>query len=346
MMRREMKSRHIVIPIFVPHKGCPFDCIYCNQRTISGQISEMTVAEMKRIIEDNLTTVSNPDYVEIGFFGGSFTGIDRKQQIEFLETANRYIEEGAVRELRLSTRPDYINEEILDYLKKYNVKTIELGVQSLDEDVLRKSCRGHSVEDVIRSSSLIKKYGIRLGLQTMIGLPGDNAQKDMETAEKVISLKPDLVRIYPTLVIKGTYLEKMYREGTYSPLSMEEAVAICSHLLDVYESNGIKVIRVGLQPTESINSFRDVVAGPFHPAFRQLVESRRMLNRIEREINEKNLGNNKELVIYAHKKRISDIVGQKRANINYITRTYNIRKVTVRERDSDEVDKIDIFVNS
>jgi len=346
MMRREMKSRHIVIPIFVPHKGCPFDCIYCNQKTISGQVSEMTGVEMKKIIEDNLTTVSDFDYVEIGFFGGSFTGIDRKQQIEFLEIASRYVKEGAVKELRLSTRPDYINEEILDYLKKYNVKTIELGVQSLVEEVLHKSCRGHSVEDVTKASAMIKKYGIRLGLQTMIGLPGDDAQKDMETAQKVIALKPDMVRIYPTLVIKGTYLEKMYKEGTYSPLSLEEAVDICSRLLEAYESNGIKVIRVGLQPTENISNLKDVVAGPFHPAFRQLVESKRMLNRIEREINQKNLGNNRELVIYAHKKKISDVVVQKRANIDYIIRTYNIGKVTVRERDSDDADKIDIFVNS
>ncbi|MEG6614736.1 radical SAM protein [Pseudoclostridium thermosuccinogenes] len=329
-----MKSRHIVIPVFVPHKGCPFDCIYCNQRTISGQIREMTMQEMQKIIEDNLSTVKDQDYVEIGFYGGSFTGIEKDRQIEYLETANRYVKAGKVKALRLSTRPDYINAEILEYLKKYNVATIELGVQSLDQEVLDKSCRGHSVEDVIKASGMIREYGINLGLQTMIGLPGDNAEKDIDTARKVIALKPDIVRIYPTLVIKGTYLEKMYNEGKYKPLSLEDASSICAELLDMYEANGINVIRVGLQPTDNINEDMDVVAGPFHPAFRQLVESKRLLWRMEKQIKEKNLEGREEIIIYAGKEKISDVIGQKRANINYLAKTYNFKRILVKENNS------------
>jgi radical SAM enzyme (TIGR01210 family) len=326
-----MNARHVVIPIFVPHKGCPFDCIYCNQKTISGQMEEMTKSKMVQIIEEHLASVKKGTYVEIGFFGGSFTGIEKSQQIEFLQTANSYLEQGSVDSIRLSTRPDYIDNETLDYLRRYNVKTIELGVQSLDEDVLKRSCRGHSVSDVITSSHLIKKYDFNLGIQTMIGLPESTRKKDYETALKVVELSPQIVRIYPTLVIKNTFLEKLYHKGKYSPLELYDAVDLCAQMLNLYEENNIKVIRIGLQPTENINENSDVVAGPFHPAFRQLVESKLTLNRVEKMIYENGLEREKHLVIRTGKRNISNVIGQKKENINYLKKKYDLSSITIEE---------------
>jgi len=327
-----MKKKHVVIPIFIPHRGCPFDCIYCNQKTISGQMDEMTEDRMKSIIETHLTSIKEGTSIEIGFYGGSFTGIDREEQIRFLKTANEYIDRGLVESVRLSTRPDYISPEILDYLKEYNVRTIELGVQSLDEEVLAKSCRGHSVNDVITSSRLINNYGFILGIQTMIGLPGDSRDKDIHSAEKIIELRPEIIRIYPALVIRGTYMEKLYASGDYKALELEEAIDICAELLELYEGNGIKVIRIGLQPTDTINENMDVVSGPFHPAFRQLVQSRLILNRVEQYIEKNQLADAEALTIYTYGGNISNVIGQKRENIDYLKRKYKYKRISVEEK--------------
>lgn len=321
--------KHIVIPIFIPHKGCPHDCVFCNQKKISGQKDEVTESIMRDIIESHLNTVNGEAKIEIAFFGGSFTGIDREEQIKYLKIANDYIEKGPVRSIRLSTRPDYISDDILSYLKKYNVSVIELGVQSLDKEVLEKSNRGHSVEDVLKSSKMIRDKGFVLGIQTMIGLPGDNYEKAVNTARKVVELAPDIVRIYPTLVIKGTYLEQLYNSGQYTPLSLEDAVDLCAKLMEIYESNDINVIRVGLQPTDSICDGGDVVAGPFHPAIRQLVDSKRAQWDIEEMIIKNKLAGRKNLTILADKKDVSVIVGQKKSNIKYFKEKYNYEEIKV-----------------
>jgi histone acetyltransferase (RNA polymerase elongator complex component) len=336
-----MKTKHIVIPIFIPHKGCPFDCIYCNQKKISGQRDEMTEEKMVSEIESYLSTASKDTCIELAFYGGSFTGIEKSEQFKFLKIANEYIKKGNIKAIRLSTRPDYISGDILDYLKEYKVRTIELGVQSLDNEVLEKSCRGHSQEVVFDSSKLIKENGFVLGIQTMIGLPGDTDEKALETAKKVVGLKPDLLRIYPTLVIKDTYLEKMYNKGEYTPLSLEDAVGLCAKLLRIYRKNNINVIRIGLQPTESINGNGDVVAGPFHPAIRQLVESKLALSIIEEIIEQNNLSKKSSLTIGTSRKKISDVVGQKRSNVNYLKEKYGYESVTIREfSDAHEINDI------
>lgn len=329
-----MSVKHYVIPVFVPHKGCPFDCIYCNQKIISGQTEEMTENAMRSIIETHLESIGEGNYVEIGFYGGSFTGIEKRHQIEFLEIASEYIKSGRVQSIRLSTRPDYISEDILDYLNRYNVKTIELGVQSLSEEVLLKSCRGHTAHDVITSSRLIRDKGFKLGIQTMIGLPGDDKIKDISTAKKVVELKPDVVRIYPTLVIKGTKLEELYVNGLYNPLSLEDTIDICAELLEIYEDNNIKVIRVGLQATENISENSDVAAGPFHPALRQLAESRIFLRRVEKSIIENRLENASRIVISTGKSYISSAVGQKKANVMYLKEKYGFAEVKVNGTES------------
>lgn len=326
--------KQVVIPIFIPHKGCPFDCIYCNQKTISGQSEDVSLEMMRNMIEMHLTSVSKDTVVEIGFYGGSFTGIDKNQQIQYLETAYEYIRQGRIKAIRLSTRPDYISLEILEYLKEYGVNTIELGVQSLDQEVLDKTCRGHNREHVINASQLIKEFGINLGIQTMIGLPGDNREKDLCTAREVIGLKPALVRIYPTLVIKGTYLETMYYKGLYTPLTLETAVEICAELLEMYESSGIKVIRVGLQPTETINEGMDVAAGPFHSAFRQLVEARLNLHKLEELIQKHQLQNAEKITIFTGCRNISNVTGQKKGNINYLRDKYGYKQIKVKVDES------------
>ncbi len=324
--------RHKIIPVFIPHKGCPFDCIYCNQKIISGQTVDITEVEARELIESSIKTIVPGANIEVAFFGGSFTGVDKALQIRLLETANEYIKKGQVNSIRISTRPDYINREILDYLKEYNVNTIELGVQSLDEQVLKTSCRGHGVNEVITSSQLIKLYGITLGIQTMIGLPDDSREKDVLTAKRVIELRPEIIRIYPTLVIRNTYLEKMYRQGIYTPYTLEEAVEVCAELLDLYEKENISVIRTGLQATDNISEGADVIAGPYHPAFGQMVQSRRILKTIEEKINRSSKITD-TLTVYCLKGKVSDIVGQKRSNITYLKQKFKIKNIHVKEAD-------------
>lgn len=340
-----MKKKHVIIPIFVPHKGCPHDCVFCNQKKISGQEKEMTATIMRSTIEEYLPSIKHDSFIELAFYGGSFTGIKKEDQISYLEISREYLRRSQINAIRLSTRPDYINDEILNYLKEYGVTTIELGVQSFDEDVLKSSCRGHSIDDSIRSSEMIKKYDFNLGIQTMIGLPEDNKEKDIFTANKVISLKPDLVRIYPTLVIRDTFLETQYINGKYVPLSLDEAVDICSSLLEIYKSNNINVIRIGLQPSDNISMDGDIIAGPFHPAFRQLVEARLILNMIEKCINKEKLSGIKELRILASESRISDVIGQKKDSINYLKNKYKFKNIIVNT-DKDIGEEIFIYKKS
>ena len=325
-----MSVKHAIIPIFVPHKGCPNDCIFCNQKKISGQITDMTPEKINEIVEEHLKTIKQNAVVEIAFYGGSFTAIEKELQRSFLTEAHKYVAAGKVAEIRLSTRPDCIDTETLDMLGQYGVRTIELGVQSLDDEVLRASCRGHDANIVYSSCELIKKMGFRLGIQTMTGLPGDSREKCIATAKKVISLSPELVRIYPVLVIKDTGLEALMKDGHYTPQSLDEAVDICAELLSLYEDNGINVIRIGLQPTDNIREgSTDVVSGPFHPAFRQLVESRLARMKIENIINSQGLQGAQEVIIHTGISNISNAVGQKKSNILYLKNKYGFKNIKV-----------------
>ncbi|MBP5427131.1 MAG: radical SAM protein [Clostridiales bacterium] len=319
--------KKIIIPIFIPHKGCPFDCIYCNQKSISGQIKDVTIDDVKSTIRAFKDTISFDEIPEVAFYGGSFTGIDMEEQTKFLECVYDYIKKGEVSSIRLSTRPDYISHEILKNLKKYGVKTIELGVQSLDDEVLRISHRGHTREDVESAVRLVKEYGFNLGIQTMIGLPNDTKKKAIDTARKVVLLKPDFVRIYPTLVIKDTYLCKMLEEHKYKPLSLEDAVDISASLYRIYMDNNIEVIRLGLQPTKNIEEGEDVRGGPFHPAFRQLVEARILRDIIEIQIKEKDLSDSVD--IYVGNCYVSSAVGQKKENIQYLKNKFGFKRVKI-----------------
>jgi histone acetyltransferase (RNA polymerase elongator complex component) len=263
--------KHYNIPIFIPELACPNRCIYCNQRHISGQLQAVKPEEIRQIIEQHLATFIKPSHVELAFFGGSFTGIGENEMITYLKIIQPYIEKGDIKSIRISTRPDYINKKILDILKSYNVSDIELGAQSLDEEVLSFAKRGHTVKDVENASQLIKDYGFSLGLQMMIGLPLDSVEKSKKTARKILELGAKSTRIYPTLVINNTDLADLYRAGQYKALSLEEAVDWTAEIYKIFSQTDITILRVGLHPSEALINGEQLLAGPFHVSFKELV---------------------------------------------------------------------------
>lgn len=322
-------QRKYNIPIFVPHKGCPFDCVFCNQNRITGQIKETAPDDVTETIERYLHTLPKSGAaVEAAFFGGSFTGIPIEEQSALMERVQPYISSGRIDGIRLSTRPDYIDDEILKNLKKYGVTTIELGVQSMCDEVLKSSNRGHTSAHVEYAARLIKSYGFSLGLQMMTGLPGDTDERSIYTAERIIALDPECVRIYPTLTIAGTYLEKLYNEGRYVPQTLDEAVSLAKQLLLMFEKAGISVIRIGLQPTDEINENASIVAGPFHSAFGELVEGEIYYDIIKDKLN----GYTGDAEILVNTKEISKAIGNKRRNITRLCRETGHR-ITVKGDD-------------
>lgn len=325
--------KHYNIPVFVPHMGCPHDCVFCSQKTITGTQDLMTPLKAREIIDKFLSDIKPEGYIEIAFFGGSFTGIPKDERIEFLKLASEYVRKGAVSGIRLSTRPDYITEEILAELENFGVTAIELGVQSMDPEVLNLSGRGHTPECVKNAVRLIRKYPFELGLQMMTGLPGDTFEKSIKTAEEFVKLKPDTVRIYPTLVIKGTCLEKMYLDGKYTPMTVEETAELLGELKEIFDSRAIKIIRMGLQTTDEISRDGEVVAGPFHEAIGELAESNIYLKKIE-----KLLENFKEpvVVIGCNSREVSKVVGHNRCNAKKIFDKYKIKLVVKPDGETDK----------
>ena len=261
-----------IIPIFVPHKGCPHQCSFCNQKHITGQLEEMTPQKATQIIEMYLSTIdTNKFRTEIAFYGGSFTAIDFEYQTSLLEVAYKYKLNNGVKGIRLSTRPDAISEEILDNLKKYGVTEIELGVQSMCNDVLLANNRGHTDIDVINAVKLIRKYDFSLGLQQMTGLYKDTDEDDIYTATKICELKPDFVRVYPTLVFNNTELAEYYKNGLHKPHSLEHSVELSKKIKEIYEQHNIKIIRFGLLMSDD-EAKNNYLAGPYHPRYRELLE--------------------------------------------------------------------------
>ncbi len=333
-MNKKMK----IIPIFVPHIGCPNDCVFCNQRKITGHSNVVANKEyVSNIVEEYIKTIDVETYTEIAFFGGSFTAIDIRIQEDLLSAAKYYKDLKIVNSIRCSTRPDAINEEILLLHKKYGMDIIELGIQSLDDDVLKLSNRGHTKKQSIEASRLIKEQGFTLGHQIMPGLPGSNRQKDIKTCIESISMKPDIVRIYPTLTIKDTALHEMYEKGTYKPLTLNEAVDISAYIYSLYSVNNINVIRIGLQNTDSINEHEDVKAGPFHPAFRQLVEEKIYYTTMFSKLNKMNL-EGQSITIFAPGNLISNIAGQKKANINKLKSELSIKQISFKAKNHDIIE--------
>lgn len=315
------------ISIFVPHQGCPCACSFCNQKTITGQ-NELPTADDVRNAVDTALRKKEYEY-EIAFFGGSFTAIDREYMLELLEAAYPYVKNGQVKGIRISTRPDCIDYEVLDILKKYGVTSIELGAQSMDDEVLGANRRGHTAQDVCNASELIKEYGFELGLQMMTGLYKDTAEKSIETAKKIIELAPSTARIYPTVVLKGTYLAELYLKEEYTPLNADDSAELCAILVPMFENAGIKIIRLGLHSSRDIKE--NMLAGGFHDSFGELVKSRIMVNKIL-ELPPA------DYQVYVNPRSVSKLKGNKKSNIYLlIERRYNIKIITDNGLDVDEL---------
>ena len=265
--------KHRTIPIFIPEVSCPNQCIYCNQRVISGQQQMPSDEEITATIETYASTFDDDTFVEIGFFGGNFTGIPFPEQKRLINLVKPLFSRYKIQGIRLSTRPDYITPEIVSFLKDNGVTVIELGVQSLDDGVLLNVQRGYTSRQVFEAAEIINGSGIELGMQMMLGLPGDTAEKAYRTAQQIVGSGAKNARIYPTLVVQHTRLAEMYRAGEYRPLSLDEAVMQTKDILYLFETSGITVLRVGLHPTEGFVSGTDYLAGPFHVAFKEMVQT-------------------------------------------------------------------------
>ena len=314
-----------IIPVFIPHVGCPHDCVFCNQKKIAGTIAAPDGKKVHEIIENALAYSGKAP--QIAFYGGSFTAIERVLMEEYLSAAKYFIDRGDAESIRLSTRPDAIDEERLDILRNYGVKTIELGTQSMCEDVLVSSGRGHTAEDTRRASKLIKQFGFELILQMMTHLPGSDNEKDIYTAREICKLTPDGVRVYPTVVIRDTYLETLWRSGEYSPATPDDAAKLGAVLLGIFEENAIPVIRFGLNPTDDLSD-GEALSGAYHPALGELALSALYLERTRKKLGtEKREG--KALTLRVNPRRVSVMSGQGRRNKTTLCEEYGFRNVSV-----------------
>jgi len=318
----------MIIPFFIPHSGCPHQCVFCNQKHITGCTSPVDPSVVPQTIKEYLASNASDKPAQAAFFGGSFTALPCEMQRAYLAAVRPFITTGQLESIRLSTRPDCITNEVLALLREYHVTTIELGVQSMDDVVLKRSGRGHTASDTVNAVSLLKTYDFLIGLQLMPGLPGDSADGFMKTVGAVIGLRPDFVRIYPALVIKNTPLEELYRSGRYMPLSLDKAVALCREALERFERAGIDVIRIGLQPTEELERPGTVIAGPYHPAFRQMVESSILLDAMRSALRARK-GKKDTVTFQIHPKDLSTAIGRRRSNIELLKKEFGVRKIRI-----------------
>lgn len=309
---------HSNISVFVPHIGCPCKCSFCNQFSITEQIFIPHEKDVDNAVEIALNSKKyDPENGEIAFFGGSFTAINRDYMTELLSAAKKHIDMGHAKGIRISTRPDCIDNDVLNLLKAYGVTAIELGAQSMRDEVLKANNRGHNSDDVYNAAELIKKYDFELGLQMMTGLYMDNDEGAEFTANEFVKINPETVRVYPTIVLENTELARFYKNGEYEPQSVEAAVELCARLLLLFEKNNINVIRLGLHSID----MSKYVAGPWHPAFSELCE-----NRIYRDIISTQLGEKVNYTVYVAEGEMSKAVGQKKSNILFFKDNgYNLK---------------------
>ena len=334
----------LVIPIFVPHAGCPHDCCFCNQKIISGSKKLPGGDEIAEKIGRYAGEAGRYGEVEIAFFGGSFTAIEPDMQEHYLKAAAPFLKVngGFVDSIRISTRPDAIDQDTVKRLKKYSVRIVELGAQSMDEKALLLSDRGHTADDTRRASELLKSSGFVLGLQTMTGLPGADEESDVRTAHEIAALRPDFVRIYPTVVVENTRLCRDFEAGLYKPMTTDDAVRLCSKLCEIYAANGISVARIGLQSTDSITrsgSESEVRGGPYHEAFGQLVRSYDALEAMTDAIRSLDSGESGgsgfgTLTAVTSRTYFSDVLGQKRANAERLKAEFGFNEVNVSPEDA------------
>jgi len=318
----------MIIPFFIPHAGCPHQCVFCNQKNIIGQSTSVDPSTIARTINAYLDKTEQREPAQVAFYGGSFTALPIEVQKSYLEACQPFIASGRIKGIRLSTRPDCISREILALLRDHHVDTIELGVQSMDDAVLMRSGRGHTAADTIHAVTLLREQDFTIGLQLMPGLPGDTAGTFMTTVSTVIAMRPAFVRIYPALVIKDTPLETLYRTGQFTPLSLDEAVQWCRNAFLQFERANIAVIRMGLQPTEELQKPGTILAGPYHSAFRQLVDSLVLLDRMRAALQQRAPGAG-PAHLFSHPSEVAAAIGQKRSNIIALKKEFCLSELRV-----------------
>lgn len=306
-----MSTAYRVIPVFMPMLACPHRCIYCNQFVISGQQKLPDIHDVVALIERNLATIPSECHKRVAFFGGSFTCLPMQVQNRYLEAVQPYLQSRRIEGIQLSTRPDYIDDDILKNLKNKGVTLVELGAQSLDDGILQRCGRGHTVEDVRRASALIRRYDMDLGLQMMIGLPGDTLETAMHTAEQIVAFGTSCTRIYPTLVVEGTALAEDYRTGSYKPLTLEDAVEWCKELYRYFMAHEVTVLRMGLHPTQDLRDGEHLLAGPFHVSFKELVLTALWRDRIRERIAQEG---REDITMNVPAAEINYVVGYQSAN--------------------------------
>ena len=337
-----MSARESIIPVFVPHLGCPNDCVFCNQRRISGAQESAGVENVKNAIESAAALPRNGAKRQLAFYGGSFTAIPSCQQEALLGAAKEYLDRGEIDAIRLSTRPDAIDGAVLARLKRYGVETIELGAQSLCDEILLLSGRGHTAADVVNASEQIKAAGFRLILQMMTGLPGDSVERTVYTAKKIIALHPDGVRIYPTVIVRDTALYDLWQAGEYKEHTVADAVEYCAAIVPLFEAAGIPIIRLGLNPTDELSGGA-AAGGAYHPALGELVKSRLMLYKMRGTLNGIPAGS--RVTLGVNKSRVSQAVGQHRENISRLTAEFGLKELKIRgidaEKDEISIDSIE-----
>ncbi len=324
-----MSARASIVPVFVPHGGCPHACVFCDQRRITGERETATARTVEHAMQQAAALPSGAKR-QLAFYGGSFTAIPAAQQEELLGAAQPYLKSGVLDSIRLSTRPDAIDCEVLARLRHYGVETIELGAQSMDERVLAHSGRGHSAADVERAARLIREAGFALILQMMTGLPGSTDESDVETARRLIALRPDGVRIYPTVIVEGTELCERWRSGAYREHTVEDAVRVCARILPLFEKAGIPVIRLGLNPTEELSGGA-AVAGAYHPALGELVRGRILRDRAEALLTGTEPGS--RVILEVNPRELSQMIGQHRMNLTWLRERFALAAVSVRPAD-------------
>lgn len=321
-----MTPKRCIIPVFVPHLGCPHNCVFCNQRSISGETEQATEKTVVNAINQALPKLPKEAQAQLAFYGGSFTAIPDWHQIRLLQAAQPYLQRGEISSLRLSTRPDAIDEKTLERLREYGVKTIELGSQSMCDEVLEASERGHTASDTENAARLIKSFGFELILQMMTGLPADAKEKTIETAKKIIALHPDGVRIYPTVIVENTPLCQMWQEGSYREHTVEQAVDFCAAIVPLFDEAGIPIIRLGLNPTEDLSG-GGALGGAYHPAMGELVRSRIMLEKARELLSEKKLP--EEISLGVNPSQVSMLAGQHRQNIIALKGEFSLKNIKI-----------------
>ena len=336
-----MSARASIIPVFVPHWGCPHACVFCNQRSITGQRKPASAADVQQASKSAAAFLPKGEKRQLAFYGGSFTAIPAEEQEALLGAAQPYLKSGLLSSIRLSTRPDAIDPETLARLKRCGVETVELGAQSMDEEVLRLAGRGHRAEDVERASRMIREAGLSLVLQMMTGLPGDTPEKDLETAKRIIALEPDGVRIYPTVIVRGTALYELWRAGQYREHTVEDAVAVCARLLPLFETARIEVLRVGLNPTEELSG-GEAAAGAYHPALGELVRSRIYRNRAEELL--AGIAPGSRVTLTVGRGKTSQMTGQHRQNLDWLRERFDLAEIRVRENPAPEGETVMVSV--